>query len=259
MTQGVVMFCYDSDFRYSDICNFNIRQVSEILRLPVTVYTDKHTASRIQGAEMVIVTERPEGNARFFRPQERSIPWYNLNRKQILFDPPYDRTLVIDVDYIVMSDCLRQLLECSYEFACYNSVRDITGCRRLESSRVGHSDIDFCWATVMLVTKTEKCKQIGHMIEHIQNNYKYFMRLYRVSDSNTYRNDYALSIALHQLNGFGRESCFVPGHLATIPDDVEVKVSSDAVEFNFERDNNTVTSYIKHTDVHVLNKEIQYA
>jgi hypothetical protein len=258
MTQGVAMFCYDSDFEYSRICNFNIKQIKKFLDVPVIVYTDVLTAKKIKNAE-VIITSRPEGNSRFFRPQERSIPWYNLNRKDVLFDPPYDKTLVIDVDYIVMSDCLKELLKSNYDFACYKNVRDATGCRRLEGSSIGHSDIDFCWATVMLVTRSVKCKNIGYMLDHIQTNYKYFMRLYRVSDSNTYRNDYALSIALHQLNGMKNEKCFIPGNLATIPDDVPVQVSQDTVNFVFRRDNQTVRSYLKHTDVHILNKEAQYA
>ena len=257
MTQGVAMFCYDSDFEYSRICNFNIKQIEKFLELPVTVYTDPATADKIKDAHKII-TPRPEGNARYFRPQERSIPWYNLNRKQVFFDPPYQRTLVIDVDYVVMSDCLRQLFQIEYDFACYKSVRDATGCSRLEGCRVGHSDIDFCWATVMLVTRSTKCRQIGEMIDYIQKNYKYFMRLYRVNDSNTYRNDYALSIALHQLNGMKKEACFLPGNLVTIPDDIDVQVSGDVINFNFQRDNQIIQSYLKNTDTHILNKEVCY-
>lgn len=257
MTQGVAMFCYDSDFEYSRICNFNIKQVKKFLDIPVTVYTDHVTASKIDDAE-VKITARPSGNARYFRPQERSIPWYNLNRKQVFDDPPYEKTLVIDADYIVMSDCLRELLKINYDFACYRAVRDATGCRRLEGSSVGHSEINFCWATVMLVTRSDRCRQIGLMIDHIQKNYKYFMRLYRVSDSNTYRNDYALSIALHQLNGMRKESCFVPGHLVTIPDDAQVQVTHEEINFVFERDNKVIKSSLKHTDTHILNKEAYY-
>ena len=258
MTQGVAMFCYDSDFEYSRICNFNTRQIKTHLDLPVTVYTDEKTAKKITNAELVI-TDRPTGNARYFRPQERSIPLYNLNRKDVFLDPPYDKTLVIDVDYIVMSSCLLRLLYINYDFSCYRSVRDVTGCRRLEGSSVGHSDINFCWATVMLVTRSDRCRQIGQMIDHIQKHYKYFTRLYRVSDSNTYRNDYALSMALHQLNGMRREQCFVPGHLATIPDDVDVQVSQDRIDFQFRRDDKIIQSYMTHTDTHILNKEAEYA
>ena len=259
MTEGIAMFCYDSDFAYSRICNFNIGQIKQYLNLPVTVYTDSNTKKHIKGADSIIETDVPAGNNRYFRPQSRSIPWYNLNRKDIFFDPPYDSTVVVDVDYVIMSDCILQLFGSNSDFLCYNSVRDATGMKSLEGSSIGHSDIDFCWATVMLVTRSDRCRRIGEMIGYIQKNYKYFMRLYRVSDANTYRNDYALSIALHQLNGFRSANCFIPGKLVTLPDQVYTKVVDGEVYFEFDRDNDKIYSRLRETDTHILNKEAVYA
>ena len=80
MTEGIAMFCYNSDFAYSSICNFNIRQIKKHIDLPVTVYTDSTTKRHIQGADDIVETDVPAGNNRYFRPQSRSIPWYNLNK-----------------------------------------------------------------------------------------------------------------------------------------------------------------------------------
>jgi hypothetical protein len=111
----------------------------------------------------------------------------------------------------------------------------------------------------MLVTRSDRCRKIGEMIGYIQKNYKYFMRLYRVSDANTYRNDYALSIALHQLNGLRKADCFIPGKLVTLPDNIYTMVSDGEVYFEFDRDNDKIYSRLRETDTHILNKEAVYA
>ena len=258
MRHGIVMFCYDSQLLYSVMCNFNIQQIERHLGMPVTVYTDIATARRIKGADSVIITDTPSGNRRFFRGINQLVDWHNLNRSMVLLDPPYDRTVVIDTDYIVYSSLIEDIIKTDYEFLCYVDSVDATGLGHIGNDTVGEFSIPFCWATLMLITKSQTCRNIGTMMTHIRNNYNYFRRLYRIGHTN-FRNDYALSIALHQLSGMMPHPYKIPGRITALTDDVETILATDSVNFCYEKNGETYSGQLENVDVHVMNKEAVYA
>ena len=254
MSQGIAMFCYDSQLRYSVMCNFNIRQIKCHLDMPVTVYTDEETSPRITGADSLVMTDTPSGNRRFFKGINQLVDWHNLNRSMVLLDPPYDRTVVIDTDYIVYSSLIKDIIKTDYEFLCYVDSTDATGQGHIGNDTVGELRIPFCWATVMLITKSQTCRNIGTMMIHIRNNYNYFRRLYRISHTN-FRNDYALSIALHQLSGMMPHPHKIPGRITALTDSIKTVLGPDLVQFCYDKNGETYSGRLENVDVHVMNKE----
>lgn len=111
--------------------------------------------------------------------------------------------------------------------------------------------IDMVWATVLVFRKTEKAKKIFEMVKYVKEHYPYFNEIYRIYSKN-FRNDYAFSIALEQINGFMGYAT-LPIQLPTLPPDCKVLSISDQ-GLAWQGDGK-----IMHTvgqDVHVLNKEL---
>jgi len=97
------------------------------------------------------------------------------------------------------------------------------------------------------------------MIEYIKNNWVYFRTLYAI-ETNTFRNDYAFSIAIHIFNG-KTEGNFVielPGQMTYTSDkDVLVSTDDNKMKFLIEKKSHLGEyTLIKTTglDVHVMNK-----
>lgn len=258
LSHGLAMFCYDSEFSYSDLCNFNIAQIKKFLTDNITVYTDSDTAKNIKDTSIhVRITEKPKGNQRVFGNKNRWIDWHNTNRISILENPPYEKTVVIDTDYFIYSDRVKTLFDSSYDFLCYNNSKELSGTYKADKEKIGETGIPFCWATVMLVTRSKFCKDLFKMMNHIKQHYNYYCGLFRINSS-VFRNDFVLSIALHYLNGRYKTNKTIPGSLICLNDTAEVFLSDDKIRYKYEENNQIFEQQIKNLDVHILNKEVHF-
>lgn len=256
-SQGVAMFCYDTEFAYSEMCNFNIGQIKTFLTRNITVYADSDTAARLDRSVDIVITPLPDPNSRYFRNINKQLTWHNANRSMIFAQPPYDKTIVIDVDYIIYSEFLKNLWQVNYDLMCYTKSCDLAGKYESHKEKVGESMIPFSWATVLLVTKSQLCRQLYFLFNHIKEHWSWYCKLYRIKTSN-FRNDFALSIALHTLNGFRNHRFGIPGVMSCVTDEAAVTLGGKKFTYSFEKNG----LQYKHTstglDVHVLNKIVTY-
>jgi len=215
----------------------------------VTVVTNSATIDSIKGADSLTVMDNQKNNQRFYK--DRTVPWYNLERSSAYEHSPYDNTILLDSDYFVYTNNLLELIDSDYEFLLHNRVHDLTGRGSFEYNN--SSMIPLVWATVTMFKKTERVQKIFGMIKHIQQNYRYFCKLYRIDFSN-FRNDYAFAMALNQLDGFNQQY-FMPTAMSMIPTDTKVlKIDHTGVVFQYDKFVNLITEQ----DVHVLDKEILF-
>ena len=248
MSTGVLIYCFNSEqVQYHRTTNFCIELIKKNLSLPVTVVTNSATKQHINGADSLVVIENQKNNQRFYK--DKTIPWYNLERSSSYDHSPYDTTILLDSDYFVYTKNLLELIDSRYDFLLHNRVHDLTGRGRFEYNN--SSMIPLVWATVTVFKKTERVKKIFNMIKHIQQNYSYFCKLYRIDFANI-RNDYAFAMALNQLDGFNQQY-FMPTAMSMIPTDTKVlKIDHTGIVFQYDKFVNLVTDQ----DVHVLDKEI---
>jgi len=248
MSVGVLIYCFDSDqILYHRTTNFCIELIKKNLLLPVTVVTNSATKDHIKGADSFVVIDNQKNNIRFYK--DKTIPWYNLERSLAYDYSPYDTTILLDSDYFVYTNNLLELINSDYEFLLHNRVHDLTGRGSFEYNN--RSMIPLVWATVTVFKKTERVRKIFDMIKHIQKNYSYFCKLYRIDFAN-FRNDYAFAMALNQLDGFNQQY-FLPTAMSMIPADTKVlKIDHTGIVFQYDKFVNLVTEQ----DVHVLDKEI---
>ena len=118
---------------------------------------------------------------------------------------PYENTLVIDVDFLIVNDRLSSIWDSEADFMINKSSYDLSSTRdNFEFQRVSDHGIDFFWATAFFFRKTEYNEIFFGLCQHIVENYHYYRFVYRI-DNPMLRNDYVFSIAIHMMGGFSNK------------------------------------------------------
>ena len=246
MTQGVLLFCFDTEHtRYHKILERCVALIKKNLKLEITVVTNFDTFKKIKPIGFI--------NYKFIEPElgntKLGKTWNNVDRHLAYELSPYDKTIVMDIDYFCYTDNLLQLFDTDYNFLLPNKAHDLSNRNSFDHRRF--SLIPMVWATVLYFKKNKKVEQIFQMVKYVKKWYPYFIELYRIRAKNL-RNDYVFAIALQQLKGFvGYDT--LPFTLATLPPDCEVlSFQDEGVVWKY----NDKISFVEQQDVHILNKEI---
>lgn len=270
MTTGALIFAQNTvGVDYVKLAIFCAKRVKEHLGIPVSLATDsadwlefypEHT--EIFDKIIPIVGSNNQ-TKRFYDGSiaYQTAEWKNLTRYQAYDITPYDRTLVLDSDYIVNSNTLLKALNNDYSFQIYKKSFDLAGWRDDSCfQRINPYSVPFYWGTVFIFEKTESTKTLFDLIAYIKDNWEYFRVIYKI-DSTNFRNDFAFSIAIHIMNGqtegdFAQE---LPGLMTYILDrDILVTMKDTKMQFLVEKakyhGEYTLVS-TNSTDVHVMNKQ----
>lgn len=254
MSKGVVIYAYNSTFNYVKAAEFAAKQARKFLGLPTTLITDVMPDSDAFDDVIIAQNNAPEA-IRSIRLPNGSVEmdWRNQTRSSAYDLSPYDQTLLIDADYFMFNSSLKPVFESNLEFACYDEIVDVTLLTHPQQ-RLSPVTQQMCWATVVYFTKCEYAKAVFEMMETIRDNWKYYAMLYNFRVE-MFRNDYALTIALHALNGFNGEYARLPGKLHSAFSNVDVtkvRIEDDSVTIVLEWSNGL--TMIKDTNLHVMNK-----
>jgi hypothetical protein len=188
------------------------------------------------------------------------LEWKNLARNSVYNLTPYDRTLVIDSDYVINSSLLSSALFSDHTFQIYKDCFSLASWRdTTEFTRINQYSIPFYWATTFIFEKTLEVKSFFSIVEYIKSNWQYFRTLYSI-EVPTFRNDFAFSIAIHLMNtktsGMFAEE--LPGKMLYISDrDLLISITDKKMKFLIEKENHlgeyTAVS-MRDTDIHIMNK-----
>jgi hypothetical protein len=270
MTTGAIIFAHNnSSIDYIKFAVFAATRVNEYLDIPVSLITDNrdwllknypnHTFDQV--IELPFIKD-PQQQKRFHDGSlaHKQLEWKNVTRTQIYNLTPYDRTLVIDSDYIINSSVLKPALENDYEFQIYRNSFDLALDRDPDTfTRINAYSIPFYWATVFIFSKSTVMQAFFDLVEYIKNNWIYFKTLYSL-DSTMYRNDFAFSIAIHIMNNktSGEFAIELPGNMIYATDrDILVAAQNDKMKFLVEKKDHLGEYTLVKTsglDVHVMNK-----
>jgi hypothetical protein len=129
---------------------------------------------------------------------------------------PWDRTLVLDADYVVASDQLGSVLDSDQDFVAHRWAYDVTGCNNFQGlNYFGDVRMPQWWATVIVFNKSRQAELIFDTMAMIRDNWSHYRNIYK-NNTTTYRNDHALSIALLIVNGHTLDHAGIPWQLATL-------------------------------------------
>ena len=129
MTSGAMIMAMRNDqVDYLALAAWNSDNIRRHLKLPVAVVTDDVGAD-VSAFDQVIIAEVSDGLGYRNLDQTEPRPWHNVNRADAFDLSPWDRTLLLDADYVVASEQLRSLLDADQDFLAHRSAHDVTGCR----------------------------------------------------------------------------------------------------------------------------------
>lgn len=185
-SRGVVIFAKNSDtIDYETIAARSARLIKHFLKLPVTIITDVKEST----------------NRRYNIDTGEFETWHNQGRYRAYELSPYDQTLLLDCDYLVLDDSLLKILDTLED---YKIVRHNSYLNSQPVPPMGKYSLDHLWATVVAFDRSSKSKMLFDLVGRIERNYSYYRRLYNIEATN-YRNDYAFTIADLILNGYSQD------------------------------------------------------
>jgi hypothetical protein len=245
-SKGVVVFAFNTNVDYVAIADQTSKLIAYNLKLPVTLITD-HDAKPEFAYDQVI---RVDQQGATYRTEDINVQWRNFGRYLAYELSPYDETILLDTDYLVLDDSLLKLFETEWDYKLMHHNTDENG-PSLEM--MGPTSLPFIWATVVLFRKTVRAQALFEMVGRIQRNYQYYRLLYNIRDGN-YRNDYAFAIANIVISGYDiNESQGIPWKMFTLTN--KVASISPTTSFLAVKFVDRAPIYTVKQNVHVMDKE----
>ena len=255
MTRGILIFAHNSEtFDYVKIASIAARLAKKNLGLPVTLVTDADSlTSDVSVFDNLIVTEKP--STENTRVVDNKVDYFfNFNRHQAYELTPYDHTLLIDSDLLILTDRLNSYWDVNESFLICERMNDLVGQRLTNNEyRVGDKTIPLRWATAIMFKKDRQSKVIFNMVKKIQKDYRYYFDLYDFKLEN-FRNDIAFSIAAHIVKGFKDTEINLPPMLFINPNENIFSVDNGSIRLMLDSENKKCMLSIKGADIHVMNK-----
>jgi len=266
---GAVIFAHNNaSVDYIKLAIFSANCVKQHLDIPVSLITDdknwldqkypNHPFDQIISVPRSEVTQTKNFNDGTL--STKMLEWKNFTRSQIFSLTPYDRTLVLDSDYIINSSVLKSAFLNDYNFQIYKNSMDLADWRNTSDfQRISIYSIPFYWATAFVFQKNIIMESFFNLIEYIKHNWIYFKTLYAI-DAPAYRNDYAFSIAIHIMNGKtdGDFAIELPGKMIySLDKDILISANNNQMQFLIEKQKylgEYTAIKTEGIDIHVMNK-----
>ena len=241
MTTGALIFARNNEqIDYVAMAQWSAKNIERHLGIPTYIVTDD-TA--------------PSDNARYFS-DVGTVTWHNLNRMGAYNLSPWDRTLVLDADYVVAGNQLASVIEADQDFLAHRWAYDVTGCNNFEGlNYFGDNCMPMWWATVMMFRRSRQAELIFDSMQMIRDNWNHYRALYKNSKI-TYRNDHALSIALGIVNGHTLNHPGIPWALASLtPEPRLTQLDQDRYRIDFVNTENKPRWIELRQDFHAMGKQ----
>ena len=240
MTTGALIFARNNEkIDYVAMAEWSACNIERHLGIPTHIVTD----------------DAPNTNSRHFTDVGH-VTWHNHNRMDAYRLTPWDRTLVLDADYVVASNQLQSILEVDQDFLAHRWAYDVTGCNNFEGlNSFGTICMPMWWATVMMFRRSRQAELIFDSMQMIRDNWPHYRNLYK-NTTPTYRNDHALSIALGIVNGHTLDHAGIPWALASLtPEHKLTQLNQDRYRVEFINTENKLHWIELRQDFHAMGKQ----
>jgi hypothetical protein len=273
--RGVCFFAYNNNqIDYIALTMIAARYVKRYLGLPVCVITDEGTHGWMNQTyadeaekyvDFVVITK---DNMKQNMRKHWDSPWtefaaqFNNSNKHKIWDySPFEKTLLLDIDYIVKTDFLLQAFE-------YNGVAMFDHALSIRNDlpypnerRLYDIGVKMWWSTVVYFDRSEFSKLFFDTWAHVADNYDFYQYLYNFPGT-LFRTDYCVSIAAHILHGMEDIPIIhnfdnQPMYYMSQQDDIHgINNEQDWIFFATDTKENWKNILVKHSnlDLHVMNK-----
>jgi len=224
MSRGSVLFAHNNkEIDYLKIACTNALMISYNLKVPVTLVTDEGTLAWGKKSypelladcfdNIIIVDKdtkfRNTKNYADTSDHNDKLPFYNCNHSDVYRLTPYNETLFIDADYLIMSTSLSNCWGSNNDVMVSHNIYSPMDLNNPHTDSIDDLGIKLYWATVIYFRKSSLAEHLFSIINHVQHNYGYYRELY-LFNNGIFRNDHAVSIAIHMLNGFTNNNPIIP-------------------------------------------------
>lgn len=273
MNKGVIIYAHNTrkiDYALMSLIAGGLAKKN--LNVPVSLITDDSTVAWMKESniyqkaqqvfDQIILTDRPvtDNQRRLYDGSTNDVvPFVNANRCSAWDLTPYDRTLLIDSDFLILSNSLNEYWDLDQDVMISSAINDLYDQKRIgyHDKYVSDTGIKLYWATTVMFTKNQNSKFFFDTVTHVKENYRFYADLYRF-DNRQYRNDISFSVAKHIFDGFETENqLMLPPVLTAIDRDVLVDIKNDCLTFlvNHNLTDNYCAATLKNIDIHVMNKQ----
>lgn len=243
---GALIFAFNNEHTdYVKMATWSAERIRRFLNIPVAIVTDSEDPRLADSFEVVRRVAPETGGSRYFDDYQSSVTWHNAGRTDAFNLTPWDQTLVLDSDYVVNSSELKRVLETKSDFLCHRHALDMTSGELVnELNHFGTFNMPMWWATVMMFRKSNTAQYIFDCMQMVKENWQHYRDLYGIQKE-TYRNDFALSIALGIVSGHTGIVDEIPWPLASVMPTTKLTKT----EFGFD---------IEYTDAQKMRKHISF-
>ena len=273
MTQGILIYAHNTrEVDYALLSVISAGLAKKHLSMPASLVTDDSTVSWMKQSQIfhlaekvfenIIVADRPITNnqRRLYDGENNStVPFVNVNRDTAWNLTPYDRTLLIDSDFLIFSDVLNKYWNIDCDLLIGESINDIYSQDRMKylDRHVSDTGVKLYWATTVMFTKNQNTRLFFDTVNHVKENYRYYADVFRF-DHRQFRNDIAFSVSKHILDGYVESNLgTLPPILSALDRDILYEVNDQRLTFLIDHklDSNYCAAAISGVDIHIMNKQ----
>jgi hypothetical protein len=271
MNTGVIILANNSSkVNYLKLATISASCAKKNLKVPVSLITDNQTLDRITRKEkeylnrlfdkIILEDLPPTDNLRRlnFDGVSETIDFLNSHRFRSFELSPYDRTLLIDSDFLIFSNNFTRYWDVDQSVMISPYMVNLDKDKGpIADTMVSPQSIPLYWATTVMFTKNEEAESFFNLVDHVRQNYQFYSQLYQFS-VNQYRNDISFSIAYHIMRGFNSTpDYFLPPLMTFSQFDQFQEIQDNAVKiyvFNQLTNSHDRIVSLKNTDIHFMNK-----
>lgn len=254
MTTGATILAFNNGvIDYAALAAWSAHRIKRWLNIPVCVITNVTDVDPV--FDYVIQVAALGNSRRYFEDLKTSVTWHNANRADAYDLTPWDRTLLLDADYVVNSSSLKVLLNSNQTFLCHRYATDLARGSRLDNLNwFGRYRFPQWWATVMMFQRCDETQHIFSAMRMVRDHWEHYRTLYAIANP-TYRNDHALSIALGIATGHTLKTNDIPWNLQSVlPEDELIRIDDDTFDVACQVNDHKRYVRIRHTDFHAMGK-----
>lgn len=214
--KGVCFFAYNNDqLDYVRMALLAGRYVKKYLGLPVCLITNEGSEAWLEQSnpkelveevfDYIITTndEMKQNHRRHYDSPwtEFSAQFNNSNKHKIYEYSPFEKTLLLDIDYIVKSDSLLKYFDSEHGVCMFDNALTLRNELPADRERFLYdAGVKMWWSTVVYFDRSKFSEMFFNTWAHIADNYEFYQYLYNFP-SKLFRTDYCVSIAVHILSG----------------------------------------------------------
>lgn len=257
MTTGALIFAFNNEKTdYLALAAWSAKRIRQYLDIPVAVVTDADAGKHAGSFDKIILANPASGGSRYFDDYKTSVTWNNANRIDAYSLTPWDRTLLLDADYVVDSRNLRTILHADRDFMCFRNAFDMAS--PVDNGELlptfGKYHFPMWWATVIMFRPSTTAQYIFDSMAMIRENWQHYRNLYGI-DKPTYRNDFALSIALGIVSGHTLQVDAIPWSMPSVLPDDELNLQDDQWTVSWlDQNNRKKNMMFSGLDFHAMGK-----